>query len=145
MGVGTNAAAGYGPRQVEILFLEAKAWTAQADQRNEEALAWMIQAADQEDALEKRPVTPGPMVPARELLGEMLLAAGQPQRALAAFEQCLAESPKRFNGLYGAGCAAAAVGERARARDFFRQLVETCHRADSPRPELLAARHALEQ
>jgi tetratricopeptide (TPR) repeat protein len=142
---GTNAPAGYGPRQIEILYAEAKAWTAQADHRDDEALRWMKQAAEQEDALEKRPVTPGPLVPARELLGEMLLESGQPLLALTEFEKSLKESPKRFNGLYGAGRAAAALGDSARARACFQQLVTNCQRADPQRRELLAAKRALDQ
>jgi len=138
-------AASYGLRQVEILFAEANAWTAHAEHRQEEALRSMRQAAEQEDAIEKKPVTPGPLLPARELLGELLLESGRPRDALAEFERALKESPRRFNGLYGAGRAAAALGEKARARDYFQQLLKTCRNADSQRPELLAAKEALDQ
>jgi tetratricopeptide (TPR) repeat protein len=140
-----GAAASYGLRQIDILCAEAKAWTAHAEHRDEEAARWMRQAAEQEEAIEKKPVTPGPLIPARELLAELLLESGQPGQALAEFERSLKESPKRFNGLYGAGCAAAALGESDRAREYFRQLVTICQPADSQRPELLAARQALAQ
>jgi hypothetical protein len=138
-------AATYGLRQIEILFAEANAWTAHAEHRDEDALRWMGQAAEQEDALEKKPVTPGPLIPARELLGELLLESGQPGPALVEFDKSLEASPKRFNGLYGAARAAVATGESARARDYFQQLLSNCQHADSQRPELLATKEALEQ
>jgi hypothetical protein len=141
----TGVAPSYGLRQIEILYAEARAWTAHAEHQDEEALRWMRQAADQEDAIEKKPVTPGPLVPARELLGDLLLESGQPREALAEFGKSLKESPKRFNGLYGAGRAAAALGDSARARDYFHQLLTSCQHADSHRPELLAAKQALAQ
>jgi tetratricopeptide (TPR) repeat protein len=100
----------------------------------------MRQAADQEEAIEKKPVTPGPLLPARELLGELLLETGKARDALVEFDKSLRESPKRFNSLYGAGRAAAALGENDRAQDYFKQLLTSCQRADSQRPELLEAR-----
>jgi hypothetical protein len=142
---GGKTPASYGSLQIEILYSEAKAWTAHAQHRQEEGLTWMRRAAEQEDALEKRPVTPGPLFPARELLGEMLLESAQPNLALKEFEKALKESPNRLNGLYGAGRAAAAIGESGRARDYFQQLVTACQHADSQRPELLAAKRALDQ
>jgi tetratricopeptide (TPR) repeat protein len=135
----------YGFRQIRIMEAAARAWTARAQHQDEEALRWMRQAADQEDAIEKKPVTPGPLLPARELLGELLLETGRAGEALSEFEKALAEAPKRFNSLYGAGCAAASLGEKARARAYFKVLVSVCEKADSERPELLAARRALEQ
>jgi hypothetical protein len=141
----TDGPASYALRQIEILYAGARAWTAQAEHQPDEALRWMRQAADQENAIEKKPVTPGPLLPARELLGELLLESGQSREALAEFDKSLKESPHRFNSLYGAGRAAAAVGEKERARDYFKQLLTSCQRADSQRPELLAAREFLEQ
>ena len=142
---GPEATASYGSRQIDILLSEARAWTAHAEHQDEEALRWMRQAADLEDTIEKKPVTPGPLLPARELLGDLLLESGQPREALAEFERSLKDSPRRFNGLYGAGRAAVALGESARARDYFQQLVTVCERADSRRPELLSAKEALVQ
>src|SRR6185369_5434332 len=95
---------------------------------------------DQEEAIEKKPVTPGPLLPARELLGELLLETGKTRDALVEFDKALKESPKRFNSLYGAGRAAAALDEKALAKDYFKQLVATCERSDAQRPELLEAR-----
>ncbi|HWW01020.1 MAG TPA: hypothetical protein VNZ64_15085 [Candidatus Acidoferrum sp.] len=141
----TGVAPSYRVRQIDILYAEARAWTAHAEHQDEDALRWMRQAADQEDAIEKKPVTPGPLVPARELLGDLLLESGQPREALAEFGKSLKESPKRFNGLYGAARAAAALGDSARARDYFHQLLTSCQHADSQRPELLAAKQGLDQ
>ncbi len=142
---GPSMTASYGLRQVEILYAEAKAWTAHAEQQDEQALRWLRQAAEQEDAIEKKPVTPGPLLPARELLGELLLESGQPGAALVEFDRSLKASPGRFNGLYGAARAAATAGENERARQYFRQLLTICRHADSQRPELLAAEQAVEK
>src|SRR5260370_32057215 len=142
---GAEAPASYGLRQIEILYAGARAWTAHAEHQDEEALRWMRQASDQEDAIEKKPVTPGPLPPARELLGELLQESGQPRAALIEFDKSLKETPKRFNSLYGAGRAAATLGESDRARDYFKQLLTSCQHADSQRPELLAAKRVLEQ
>ena len=75
----------------------------------------MRPAADREDETEKAAVTPGPLAPARELLGEMLLEAGRPAEALAAFEATVAKEPNRFRGVYGAARAAEQAGDRAKA------------------------------
>ena len=77
-----------------------------AEGKNEEALAAMRAAADHEDQTEKHAVTPGPIMPARELLGDMLLELGRPADALPQYEASIAKEPNRFRGLYGAGLAA---------------------------------------
>lgn len=92
----------YWSGQVQIQFQEASAWTSWAEHKPEEALATMRSAADSEDAVEKLPVTPGPVVPAREQLGDMLLLAGQPANALAEYEKSLKDSPGRRGALQGA-------------------------------------------
>ena len=83
-------------------------------------------------------MTPGSMLPPRELLGDMLLEAGRPAEALVAYDAALREAPNRFNGLYGAARAAQLTGDSARARELYAKLVAQCV-ADSPRPELAAA------
>ena len=92
----------YWSGQVQIQFQEASAWIAWAEHKPEEALATMRSAADSEDAVEKLPVTPGPVVPAREQLGDMLQLAGQPAAALAEYERSLKDSPGRRGALQGA-------------------------------------------
>jgi hypothetical protein len=118
----------YWVTQVEIQRFAARAWLAHAQGRQSEALVAMRQAADLEDASEKRPVTPGPIVPARELLGDLLLELDRPAEALVAYRVALTESPNRFNSLAGAVCAARRSGGQNTAQRYARQLP----RADSP-------------
>ena len=96
----------YWATQVKILTREIIAWTAQADSKADEAAAIMRTAADEEDAIEKLPVTPGPVVPAREQLGYLLLEQHQPSLALKEFEKTLTYAPGRRGALQGAAHAA---------------------------------------
>ena len=131
----------YWTGQVEIQHLAAAAWLAFAEGYQDDALRAMRDAADREDATEKNAITPGPLAPARELLGEMLLQAGQSSLALAAFEQTLQHEPNRFRTLAGAMAAASAAGDRTKARMYARQLLAVCGAADRPgRAELALAR-----
>jgi len=99
--------------------------------------------AAREDATEKSAVTPGPLAPARELLGEMLLQMNEPAQALKEFEATLKKEPNRFRALAGAAKAAAASGDRATARKYSDQLVKICVKGDTPgRPELQEARRS---
>jgi hypothetical protein len=130
----------YWATQVEIERRAASAWLAQAEGKPEEALQLMRSAADLEDSTEKHPVTPGAIVPARELLGELLLAQRQPQQALKEFEASLVVSPNRFNGLYGAARAAELSGDRQKAKTFYARLTTLGANSDGTRPELQAAK-----
>jgi Tfp pilus assembly protein PilF len=103
----------------------------------------MRAAADQEDATDKAAVSPGPIAPARELLGEMLLEAGNPKDALTAFEATIKKEPNRFRGAYGAARAAEALGNRALARQYYRHLLEIAKDADTERPEISRAKAAM--
>src|SRR5262249_35887447 len=96
----------YWAAQVEIQRLAVSAWLAQAEKKKAEALQLMRSAAELEETTEKHPVTPGPIVPAREMLGDLLLELGEPEQALKEFETALVASPNRFNGLLGAARAA---------------------------------------
>ncbi|MBI2157487.1 MAG: hypothetical protein HYU26_11390, partial [Candidatus Rokubacteria bacterium] len=93
-----------------------------------------------EDATEKHPVTPGPLAPARELLGEMLLEASQPAEALKEFEAAMRVEPNRFRTVAGAARAAELAGDTAKARSYYAQLVALTDRADSERPEVKQAK-----
>jgi len=101
-------------------------------------------AADREDLTEKNAVTPGPLAPARELLGDMLIEMREPAQALAEYEAALKKEPNRFRTVYGAGHAAVLAGNRAKAREYFQQLVKVSAQADKPeRPEIVEARRFL--
>jgi tetratricopeptide (TPR) repeat protein len=133
----------YWAGQVDIQRRGAAAWVTLAEGRQAEAVTMMREAADMEDATEKAAVTPGPIKPARELLGEMLLQLKQPREALAAFETTLTKEPNRFRALYGAAEAAAAAGDKAKAGTYYAKLLKICAKADRPgRKELDQARHA---
>jgi tetratricopeptide (TPR) repeat protein len=96
----------YWATQTDILLREITAWLAQAEHTSEEAMAVMRQAADDEDAIEKLPVTPGPIVPAREQLGDLLLECHHPDLALKEFRTALANAPGRRGAALGATHAA---------------------------------------
>jgi hypothetical protein len=134
----------YWARQVEIQALAVAAWSALAAGKKEDALRQMESAAALEDGTEKSAVTPGPLSPARELLGLMLLEMNEPTRALNQFEVTLKQEPRRFRSLYGAAQAAQLVGRRDTSRRYFREILQVCADADKPgRPELKKAREAL--
>jgi hypothetical protein len=130
----------YWAEQLEIQRLAAAAWIAQAENKADEALRLMRAAADLEDTTEKHPVTPGAVLPARELLGDMLLARGEAAQALKEYEDSLLTAPGRFNSLAGGVRAAAAAGDDAKARELYARLDALCLRADDSRPELRALR-----
>ena len=132
----------YKANQVAIQLRAGDAWIHCLAGKNAEALALMNQASDMEDQTEKHPVTPSEVIPARELLGDMLLQLHQPRQALEAYEASLREHPNRFNGLYGAGVAAERAGILERAQSYYRQLLKVTD-AHSDRPELRAARQYL--
>ncbi len=96
----------YWATQVEILTREVVAWSAQAEGKPDEAVALMRTSADEEDAIEKLPVTPGPIVPAREQLGYLLLEQNHPHLALKEFQTALANAPGRHGAIQGAAQAA---------------------------------------
>jgi hypothetical protein len=131
----------YWAEQVEIQRLAASAWLAQAEGRTGDAIAQMRTAAEREDATEKNAMTPGPLAPARELLGEMLLGNGNAPAALKEFEATMKKEPNRFRAVAGAAKAAAAAGQRAKAAGYYAELLKICARADAgARPELAEAR-----
>lgn len=130
----------YWSGQVEIQRQIANAWVTFATGQKMEAIQLMRAAADQEDGTDKAAISPGPIAPARELLGEMLLEAGNAKDALTAFEATMKKEPNRFRGAYGAARAAEALGNRAAARQYYRQVLAIAKNADTQRPELVRAR-----
>lgn len=101
-----NGGSSYWADQVAIQISEANAWIALAKGDGSSARKQMTSAADLEDSIEKLPLTPGPIVPAREQLGDLLLELQQPDNALQQFEASLQQSPGRRNALIGARTAA---------------------------------------
>jgi tetratricopeptide (TPR) repeat protein len=132
----------YWANEVEVMRLASLAWVALAQTKSADALALMRQAADIEDKSEKNIVTPGRLVPARELLGDMLMELKRPAEALKEYEASQQREPNRYRGLYGAGQAAAQSGNRDKARQHFRALIEVAGSGD-PRPEMEQARKYL--
>jgi tetratricopeptide (TPR) repeat protein len=133
----------YWTEQVDIQWRIASAWVLQAEGRPDEALSAMSEAADAEDRTEKSIVTPGPLAPARELFGAMLLERRRAREALAAFEAALVKEPNRFNGLAGAAKAAGALGDTAKAKAYYETLLELASGRNANRPELSTARRFL--
>ena len=135
----------YWTEQLDIQRQVATAWITFAEGRKDEGLRMMRAAADAEDATDKSAISPGPIAPARELLGEMLLEAGKPKDALVAFAATMQKEPNRFRGAYGAARAAAATGDRATAVKHYRQVLDIAKEADAERPELQQARAYVKQ
>ena len=133
----------YWATEVEVQRLSAAGWIAQANGNSDEGLTLMRSAADMEDKSEKAAVTPGRLVPARELLGEMLIEMNRPAEALQAFETSEKHDPNRFRGLYGAAKAAALAGDQAKARSYYEKLFVLVQKADTERPEIKEARDSL--
>jgi len=141
-----KAGENYWAQQVEIQEVAVRAWAALAEGKKEEALRQMKSAADLEDGTEKSAVTPGPLAPARELLGEMFLEVKEPSQALEQFEVTLMKEPGRLRALYGAARAADLSGSREASQKHFVELLKVCGRADKPgRAEILEAQRALSQ
>src|ERR1022692_3886400 len=139
-----KAGENYWALQVQIQELAVRAWTALAEGKKEEGLRQMSSAAELEDGTEKSAVTPGPLAPARELLGEMLLEMNEPAQALEQFEATLKKEPGRLRSLYGAAHAAQLSGRRDTSQRYFRELLKVCVRADKPgRSEILEAERAI--
>ena len=114
----------YWADQIGVLAREARGWRAVAIGRSAEALNELRAAADAEDALEKLPVTPGPIVPAREQLGQLLLELHRPRDALVELTQALKDAPGRRAALEAAARAADEAGEPTTAASVRRQLAE---------------------
>jgi tetratricopeptide (TPR) repeat protein len=129
----------YWAKQVEIMRLSAMAWLKYGAGAKKNALDMMQRAAALESSTVKHPVTPGEVLPARELLGDMLIEMGRYREALEAYVTALERSPNRFNSLYGAGRAAELGGNKKVAVSFYKKLIEMTAR-DSTRERLQKAR-----
>jgi tetratricopeptide (TPR) repeat protein len=118
---------------------QAKAWLAFSEGKVDDAVAILRPMAEKEEALGDEPQG----IPAREMIADMLLEAKRPQEALLEYQKDLKFSPKRFNGLYGAGRAAEEAGDANDAHEYYSLLLKTCEGGSSARPELSRARELL--
>jgi tetratricopeptide (TPR) repeat protein len=131
----------YWAQQVEIQQRAARAWATFAAGRHDDAVRELRAAADLEDSTDKSAITPGPLAPARELLGEMLLELKRPADALKELEAVMKKEPNRFRATYFAARAAEQAGDAAKARQFYRDVVRIAEGAEAGvRPELGEAR-----
>jgi len=130
----------YWATEVEVQRLAATGWIALGEGKADEALRLMRAAADLEDRNEKHIVTPGRIVPARELLGDMLVQLKQPAAALVEYEASQQREPNRFRNYSGSARAAEMAGDRVKAAAYSRKLLELTQGSDSARPELASAR-----
>jgi len=125
---------------VDIQWQVGNAGILDAEGKTDAALQAMSAAADAEDKTEKSPVTPGPLAPARELYGEMLVEHGKHAEALAAFEATIAKEPNRLHGFFGAAEAAKAAGNKDRAKANYGKVVELTAGSDTDRAEVRTAK-----
>jgi hypothetical protein len=128
----------YWANQVEVQRREVAAWIAQANGKSDEALRVIHTAVELEESMDKAPVTPGAVTPAREMLAELLMLQHQPKQSLAEYQSVLTVAPNRFDALYGAASAAQASGNATLAENYFRKLTEVA--VGDERPELSLAK-----
>ena len=130
----------YWSKQVEIQRLAASAWLAELVGDTAQALRLAASAADLEEITAKQPVTPGPVLPARELYGDLLLQTGRPAEAARAYQASLVLQPNRARSLLGAARAAQSAGDLTAARRTYGQFLRLMRKADRTGPELSEAR-----
>ncbi len=129
----------YNANQVKIQIDIVQAWIHFANGSEAEAITLMEEAANLEYNTTKHPVTPGEVLPAGELLGDLLLTENKPAEALKAYEYDITQHPNRFNGTYGAAIAANTLGDGVKASQYFNHLVELVEAKDCNRIELKEA------
>ncbi len=133
----------YWAKQVEIQRRAAKAWLVYAEGNKDQGLLEMTIAAELEATTEKHPITPGEVLPARELYADMLMEFGQHKVALVAYETALKRNPNRLNSLYGAGHAAELAGDKEKASLYYGKLMELTKDADTQLPRVQKAKEFL--
>jgi tetratricopeptide (TPR) repeat protein len=135
----------YWATEVQVQQLAIAGWIALAKGNADTAVKSMRAAADLEDRNEKNIVTPGRILPARELLGDMLLELKQPALALKEYEASHVREPNRFRGYYGAALAAEGAGDRTKAAQYYAKLLALADKSDPSRPEIVRARSYVAQ
>ncbi len=127
---------------VEVRRTTVSAWIACLEDNHDRGLSLMRKAANLEDSVDKHPITPSEVLPARELLGDMLLALNRPEEAIDAYQAALEISPNRFNSLYGAGRAAEKAEQYDVAKRFYGKLAQISE-ANTEREPLIRAKNFL--
>jgi tetratricopeptide (TPR) repeat protein len=135
----------YKSGQVMVQIQAAEGWIQLAKGNKDMALSFMKKAAELEGNTTKHPVTPGEVLPADELLGDMLLALNNPVEALQAYETDLEGHPNRFNGVYGAAIAAEQSGNKEKAMAYFKALLTLSENSNSDRLEIVEAKMFIEK
>ena len=130
---------------VEIQIKTAQAWIYYRNNNPIKGLDLMLEAVEIERKTSKHPLTPGDVLPAIELLGDMLLEMGRNEEALISYQENLKRHPNRFNGLYGAAKAAKNVGNKEQATTYFKSLLSLVEKSGSERPEILEAKAFIKQ
>ncbi|CAN5202323.1 hypothetical protein BH20BAC1_BH20BAC1_16350 [soil metagenome] len=133
----------YKTKQLDIQITTGKAWIEYKSGNREGGFSLMRFAADMEDSIQKHPVTPGEVLPAREMLGDMMFQSGKFKNALQSYEAVLQKCPNRFNSLYGAGLTAEKLGDTKKAAFYFTQLSKMISETNVQRPEITHARNFL--
>ena len=139
----TERKIGYWAEQIDIQAEVVRGLASCAAGKSDECVATLRAAADREDATEKHAVTPGPIVPAREVLAVVLLKDGKAVEALQGFESVLTREPNRYRAVAGAMQAAERAGDTKKAAAFAERMVDQTSAADSQRPEIAQARRVL--
>ncbi len=119
--------------QIEIQHTAAKAWLQSLQGEKEQALKTMQSAVEMEASTYKHPITPGQVIPARELLGDLLIEIGKPEKAFAEYQSSLEKTPNRFNSLYGAGQAAEVIKNKKEAVFYYKKLLALASNSNSKR------------
>lgn len=135
----------YKASQLQIQLTTGEAWILLKEGKKADAIKLMNRAADMEDKTEKHPVTPAEVLPARELLADMLLQLNKPAEALTMYEAVLKKQPNRFNALYGAAIASERINNNGKAMDYYTQLIAISITSGSNRPELENAKSFLQK
>ena len=129
----------YWANQVEVERLGAAGVLAHIQGDDKKALELVRAAADLDGTMDKHPATPASVLPARELLADLLLELNQPREAFKEYELSLRAEPNRFRSILGKARAAKQSGDLAVSRDAYQKLVALSTPAPSERPELLEA------
>lgn len=135
----------YKANQVKIQITTVSAWISFAEGKYPEAIELMEEAVNMEYSTTKHAVTPGEVLPAGELLGDLFMEMGNPAKALKAYEFELQQHPNRFNGLYGAATAAKAIKEDKKAINYFELLLSNTENSGKNRKEIQEAKEFIDK